>query len=202
MKILFSALLISTLAIASLVAAQETQQIGVKASAPAAPNMESKKEEALWNDDKQHHKFNKFKQCPTPKPVIIALPIPESQYECKKKCEYIEKEREEACELGQSVCKSKCVSAEDCQGLCTTAESCQAECVASADRDCESECNDYIGSEKECWSKCKRDCGSVCERSCKRCNAEAYAADASKMSTTDATVSEHEQPVVPAPAAL
>ncbi|KAG0331721.1 hypothetical protein BG000_010650, partial [Podila horticola] len=76
MKNLFSALLITSLAITSSLAAQEVPQGGVKASV-------TNDEDALW--DKKHH-HHKPLQCPKPVPVIIKVPVPECQYECKKKC--------------------------------------------------------------------------------------------------------------------
>lgn len=344
MKNLFSVLLITTLAIAYTVAAQETRQDGVEDSAPFVPSMGPKEMEALW-DEKYHH--YQFKQCP--EPLIVTLPIPVSEYECKRKCESGNSECAEACDLGRgkckatcqgdvNTCKAHCTTVTDCELQCTidsnqcavpcnsacvstclalpgasstpgiqgrcnavcrhagkpncvhTCEqilkkdstidttmacpelcntvpnvpcsdecdqcetscktacttcndacktacdvgetACEAACDSGADEcktkageneckckeeckpcedvcskacyadktNCESECMEFIGSDEQCWSRCKRNCPDLCEHSCKRCNAEEYAADAVKTFATDATVSEQQQPIAPAPA--
>ncbi|KAF9366954.1 hypothetical protein CPB97_006632, partial [Podila verticillata] len=114
MKNLFSALLITTLSIASSLAAQETPQGGVEASV-------TNEEAALW--EKKHH-HHKNMQCPKPVPVIIAVPIPECEHECREKCKFgerecdgacetCEKECNEACGAGKQVCKDSCSDHEE-----------------------------------------------------------------------------------------
>lgn len=151
MKNLVTVLLIATLAIASSVAAQETPQVNlaVDVPAPAAPSEETivdaadaSTNEALWNNDKHHHhKFNKFKQC---KPVIIALPIPESESECKKKCEV---GCDDACEAGEKKCNATCVPAATCKANCRSVADCKLDCTDTTE-ECSTGCG--VG----CFASC------------------------------------------------
>ncbi|KAG0092630.1 hypothetical protein BGZ92_009184 [Podila epicladia] len=124
MKNLFNVLLVTTLTIAFSVAAQEAQHVAVIASAPEVPSMGPKTNGALWNK-KPHH--DKYKYCP--KPLIITIPIPECQYDCKRKCQFGESGCEDACDAGREKCKKVCkYSGEKCHSNCTTVPDCQAKC--------------------------------------------------------------------------
>ncbi|KAF9007781.1 hypothetical protein BGZ52_008174 [Haplosporangium bisporale] len=112
MKNLFSVLLVTTLAVASSLAAPETAQGGVQAPV-------TNEDDALW--EKKHH-HHKEMQCPKPKPVFIAVPIPiaECQHECKSKCEFVEKDCGDACETCEKECKEACDDGKKvCEDSCT-----------------------------------------------------------------------------------
>ncbi|KFH74186.1 hypothetical protein MVEG_01399 [Podila verticillata NRRL 6337] len=130
MKNLFSVLLITTLAVASSLAAPETAQGGVQ-------DPVTNEDDALW--EKKHH-HHKEMQCPKPKPVFIAVPIPiaECEHECKSKCEFGEKECGEACESGENDCKDKCEDHNgECKGKCEDHKGkCKDKC-----KDAEGPCN-------------------------------------------------------------
>lgn len=129
MKYLVSVLLVTTLTIASSVAAGKTPQGGVMASAPEVPSMEPKTNKALCDNDCDDDEID---NCPKPAPVFVTIPIPECEDNCKRKCQFCETKCEKACDAGKEKCSDKCSSIkENCRGKCTPVQTCKAKCTCT-----------------------------------------------------------------------